>query len=314
MSSFFEPDSSFLFDPHSQLDEVPSSFLSFSSFAALANIASSPWSVSSPDSDTKSQRKSEYFHPSGSDASTPPSLEKSLEPVTPHFTSVGLFQTTSQAGSSKAADDLWTLPRTPTPTLLSKASIESIAEVTSRHSTQSRLVSPSALRTTSNPVLGSTYRSRKVKPAASMPALNEEESAYFDQDVDSIFASLENSGKNDPVQDDGLAEDFGWVFSDYGLGASSSGSGSSQGVVSADSTIFAAFQSDTSTLNPDPFSTQDVDTLFGFSEPAPTFTIDPMEFMGSLNVNEQRPSSSLGFGEGSGSLMSIPMGDIMSRR
>lgn len=145
-----------------------------------------------------------------------------------------------------------------------------------------------------------------------MPSLNEEESAYF-EDVDSIFASLE-TGKNDSVQDDVLAEDFGWVFSDYGLGASSSGSGSSQGVVPADSTIFAAFQSDSATDNP--FSTQGVDSLFGFAEPAPTFTIDPMEFMGSVNGLhvETRPSSSLGFGEGSGSLMSMPMGDMMSRR
>ncbi|ORX38318.1 hypothetical protein BD324DRAFT_348944 [Kockovaella imperatae] len=367
MSSFFEPDTSLLFDPSSQMDEVPSSFLSFSSFAALANIASSPWSSSSPESDTHqntsskyNRRSSGYFLPSGSDASTPPSLsdegdlfytlEGACDPLTPDSPSYGLFHSPCPPQSSKlrttslqaSATDIWNTPRTSTPTLLSKASIESVAEASSSSpssshtASSSRNVHASPLRTASNPVLGSTYRPKKIKQIASMPALNEEDSLpanIFDNlDIDSVLGLplFGNSQKpvefQEALQDDALVEDFGWVFSDYGLGASSSGSGST--IVPTDSTIFAAFHEQPSTsscsvpmsTNSLFESTQDVDpAMMAFSESNQIFTIDPMEFMGSiaggngLNVSSELGGIPASLGEGSGSLMSIPMGEVMSR-
>ena len=373
MTSFFELDSSFLFDPSSQMEETPSSFLSFSSFAALANIATSPWSpswdsdLSHPEgasektstNSNKRKAKSYFPHFSDSDSAYSPSHSDatdrshgvgSLEPVTPHLGDVGLFD--SEAGSStsnKASSGLpesFTSLRSSTPTLLSKESIESIATVVGSASSSARRkasVTPSPLRTASNPVLGSTYR-RPVKPIASMPALNEDdtlgavEGRLFDGlDMTDVFgingfaATSSKQIRHDSVNDDVLAEDFEWVFGGYGLGgsgsSSSSGSASvaSTGIVPAESTIFAAFQDGpASTSTTDQFDVTGVDSSFyGSFDSAPTFTIDPMEFIGSMATEnglavgtiDCRPSSAPGLiGVGSGQMLSIPMGDMMSRR
>ena len=133
------------------------------------------------------------------------------------------------------------------------------------------------------------------------------------------------------VTDDALADDFEWVFGDYGLGQT----------VSAESTIFTAFPGDhptpadegavpTGSYEYQPIvdaswfpgpSTHDVRETgdFGFAVPSfdNDYTIDPMAVMATNDFEEEsRPSSAprLNANEGSGQLLSVPRAEMMSRR
>jgi len=161
-----------------------------------------------------------------------------------------------------------------------------------------------------------------------MPALKEEDqipstpSQWFDgtEIVESSTSQTHHGA------DEGLIDEFDWVFGDYGLG----------NVVPTDSTIYAAFHSDHPTPVDEHFdpnemyhqqpadmswlpgpSTQDVADMnhFTFSSP---YTIDPTAVMATNGMDEEssRPSSAPGLngGEGSGQLLSVPMGDMMKRR
>ena len=239
MSSFFEPDTSLFFDPCTPNDDLPSSFLSFSSFAALANV-SSPFALFPWDNETKNPPvKSNASHrstPPGSSAShlsgfshdsdsscSPRSSSEDytkiedydnwfLGPITPPSRDFGLLPDVEASSSqinhhghfgnvpwSWSNDQEWSPPATPTRTLLSKPSTDTItpksilkkvkpcanlraAAAASEGTCNPRTINPAPLRTTSNPELAQTARQHAIKSVVSMPSLRE------DQEVDPLSA------------------------------------------------------------------------------------------------------------------------------
>lgn len=163
MASFFEPDS-FLLDPTSY-NELPSSFLSFSSFADFTSPPSpslafdlSSWDYGfSSKFLSKQPPTHDCSQPSsigGSDTSSPRDpfsvIEAAFEPPTPAG-DIGIFHTPGPAGPSKlpgtterqpsiqsfrssSSSDTWEDPLTPG--LTSKSSVESFASASTIHSHQ----------------------------------------------------------------------------------------------------------------------------------------------------------------------------------
>jgi hypothetical protein len=192
---------------------------------------------------------------------------------------------------------------------------------------------PAAHRTTSNLTLGSSRLRPPVKPVVSMPALKEEVASTPSQWFDGTEYAEASTAQHVEEHFDGagyvLTDDFDSVFGDYGLGDT----------VPAASTIFAAFHSDHPTpcdeglpsaqmyehhnppadmsWLPGP-STQDVSGMGEYDFSTPSFTINPIAVMATSGVDEQpsRPSSAprLNGDEGSEQMLSVPMGDMMTRR
>jgi len=388
MASFFEPDS-FLLDPTSY-NELPSSFLSFSSFADFTSPPSpssafdlSLWDygVSSLKSITKSSKQQHKEESSsqpssigGSDTSSPRDpfsvIEAAFEPATP-VADIGIFHTPSVAGPSKlsgqterqtsihsfrssTSSDTWEEPLTPG--LTSKSSVESFASTSTINPQQqyqpyswdeasTSLGGASqyqqhytAHRTTSNPVLNPN-RTRVPRTIASMPALREEESLNptlwcdapeqagpYDQSTGPTSQQMNAGGVLSLDGDDNLlAEDFDWVFGDYGLGSET-----------MESTVFPVFEEQTANVSDNTTSqqpqlqqqwlhtpAQDAESfsLYDYSAIAdmPTFCIDPSTLIGGQAAFEEelsRPSSAPGYNSGDAitQMLSVPQAGAMTRR
>lgn len=165
MASFFEPDS-FLLDPTSY-DDAPSSFLSFSSFADLAHVASSPFDISSWEygsSKSLKSRQKEASEPltapqppsdgtfSGSSSPRDPfsvaelAFEPSgpvgifVESVQPRKVADGNPSSSHSYRSSASSNDTWDEPITPA--LSNRASIESFASTSTMHPSMYKHATP----------------------------------------------------------------------------------------------------------------------------------------------------------------------------
>ena len=206
MASFFEPDS-FLLDPTSY-NELPSSFLSFSSFADFTSplSPSSAFDLSSWDygfsSKLLDRQSSKQHHkddhssqPSsigGSDTSSPRDpfsvIETAFEPATP-AENIGIFHTPATAGPSKlsghsdrhssgqsfrssSSSETWEDPVTPG--LTSKSSIESIASTSTLYTQQQPQYQPYSWDEASTSLGGSSQYQQQYTAhrTTSNPVLN----------------------------------------------------------------------------------------------------------------------------------------------
>jgi len=351
MASFYEPDS-FLLDPTSYENDLPSSFLSFSSFADFA--PSSPFSL--PWEFAKKPATAPAPHSDASTASSPTApepfalVESAFEPATPAG-NVGIFHTagpsdppsTSTSYRSSLSSDSWGDDPL-TPGLSSRASTESFASTSTIHpqvykqqyqpfawddsvlggsSSYAQPVLQQAHRTTSNPTLNlNSTRPRVPRPIASMPTLKEDDMSWFEgMDLGSI-GSTAQPVSNLETTETALADEFDWAFSDFG-----------NLDVPVESTIFAAFNEPTNppvvpqqadqTWLPTP-ATQETDVVPAFDYSAiasmSTFTINPMTIMApneSMEEQPSRPSSAPGLNSEastSGQMLSVPMPETMTRR
>ncbi|CAD6568425.1 MAG: hypothetical protein TREMPRED_004536 [Tremellales sp. Tagirdzhanova-0007] len=361
--------SSFFLDPTSQFG-ASTSFLSFSSFADLDSSApswnlfasdlSKPGSSSSNTSTPSPSNPFEIIRSAFETPSPPGEIGIFHTPAKAGPSklsgSESSTQTVSQRSSSSSASEEWRTPVTPSLTTKSSCdSFQSFATGSDLYlspprtapfswddasstlaSSSYEAATPAPHRTTSNPTLGSTRTRPSIKPIASMPALKEEDS--IPSTPSQWFDGTEFLGSSFPqtmdvpqdVTDDALADDFEWVFGDYGLGQT----------VSAESTIFTAFPGDhptpadegavpTGSYEYQPIvdaswfpgpSTHDVRETgdFGFAVPSfdNDYTIDPMAVMATNDFEEEsRPSSAprLNANEGSGQLLSVPRAEMMSR-
>lgn len=353
MASFYEPDS-FLLDPTSYENDLPSSFLSFSSFANFA--PSSPFSL--PWDLAKKPASAPAPHSDASATSSPTApepftlIESAFEPTTPAG-DVGIFHTagpsdppsTSTSYRSSNSSDSWGDDPL-TPGLSSRASTESFASTSTIHpqvykqqyqpfawddsvlggsSSYAQPVLQQAHRTTSNPSLSlNSTRPRVPRPIASMPTLKEDDMSWFEgMDLGSI-GSTAQPVSNLETTETSLADEFDWAFADFG-----------NLDVPIESTIFAAFNEESSepqlpaqqtvdqTWLPTPVSQEtDVVPTYDYSAIAnmPTFCIDPMTIMApNAGMEEQpsRPSSAPGLNteaSTTGQMLSVPMPETMTRR
>ena len=353
MASFYEPDS-FLLDPTSyDHNELPSSFLSFSSFADFA--PSSPFSLPWDFAKKPAPEPAPHSDASATSSPTAPEpfalVESAFEPKTPAG-DIGIFHTagpsdppsTSTSYRSSTSSDSWGDDPL-TPGLSSRASTESFASTSTIHpqvykqqyqpfawddsvlggsSSYAQPVQLQAHRTTSNPSINpNSTRPRVPRPIASMPTLKEDDMSWYEgMDLASI-GSTAQPVSNLETTETSLADEFDWAFADFG-----------NLDVPVESTIFAAFNEEPSnpaivsqqadqTWLPTPVSQEtDVVPTYDYSSIAnmPTFTIDPMTIMApNAGMEEQpsRPSSAPGLNteaSTSGQMLSVPMPDTMTRR
>ncbi len=158
-----------------------------------------------------------------------------------------------------------------------------------------------------------------------MPALKEEETAidpaeWFNGTETAADVLHQQTSTYDLNAADNLAADLEWAFGAHGLDEIT------------DDTLFAAFRNDslepapnsaavgsTSESGPSNWETLSAPIDLTLNQDATTasFTIDPLVVMNPhLHEDEQRPLSAPGLngGEGSGQLLSVPMGSSMMSR
>lgn len=255
MASFFEPES-YLFDPSHLDDDYPSnssSFISFSSFADLTKVSTSPFDIIAS-WDVPLMKKTPSTTSSTTSETEQPFaiIDSAFELSTPK---ADVFCTDSPYRSSGSSSSSSTFE---SPTTPSRASIDySVASRSSVYSsaTSSRQnfgswdpdqeghyefgpsssgstsyappINQVAHRATSNPSLGSAPRTRpQLKHVTSMPSLKEEDGAtsqWFDGteqfSFDSQSLNMDNNAASQYIHpDDLLIEDLEWAFGEYGLG------------------------------------------------------------------------------------------------
>ncbi|WVR09456.1 hypothetical protein IAU60_006523 [Kwoniella sp. DSM 27419] len=356
MDTIFDPDT-YLLDPSSGYDS--NSFLSFSSFSDLSNPSWNDFAKDCKDPPARSD----------SDASSPGPIDPfeivnaSIEPPVSesdygifHAPGTKLSSIDERSGylshRSSGSLDSWGEPITPSLTTSFNQGYNSLTASSSSSAFAWDEAAPSlagsssytppapAYRVASNPVIGANRHPRTIKNVTSMPALKEEDTMAPLFDPSEYLESLpiqvpQASGESD----EGLVNEFDFVFGDYGLGA---------GASLPEGTLFDAFQheptapiamshshshtgvfpqpSDLSYGNPPDLSSwmtglpaaQDVVGLGHFVHPsalAPGF-IDPSAVMSSTDEESSRPSSAPGLsgGEGSRGLLSVSnVHDAMTR-